>query len=250
MHVQRRPSRRGALPYIGCGCLALLTTCLIVGGIGIVLLLPSLPGFALQAVGFQPQGQTDSVFAEVTQIPPAPLQNPVVPGQVVIELGAYGSEPRPPTFYDYPLAVGSDPTGARVASAAFSEATLMALCRERLSICSPAGNGQIRNTVIDLRPGGAVVYAEVFVPQLATWQNLGAVLRLDASGRRFTFAGVDINGALYAAPPAGMGLDNIGAEIERVGNDVLRQLALNTGDARFELSRAYIDDSTLTLTLE
>lgn len=244
-----RPVRRRALPYLGCGCLALLTTCLVAGGIGLVLLLPALPGLALQAAGFQATGQTDSVFVAATPAPTVIVQNPARPTQVILEFGTYGSEALPPTLYDYSIAVGNDPTGGTVATLTVDEATLMALCVDRLDICEPFGNGQIRNARIDLRPGGAVITADVFVSQLASWQNLGAVLRLDNTGRQLVFAGIDLGGTLYSAPPAGMGLDNIGVEIERTANDILRQLVLNTGDGRYNLSRIQIDDASLLLVL-
>jgi len=58
-----------------------------------------------------------------------------------------------------------------------------------------------RNAQVDLKPGGLVIYGDL---DLGTkWQRVGAVFNLDESGRQFNFVGVDIDGQLMAAPPAG-----------------------------------------------
>lgn len=245
MRVQRPPRRGRTIPLLSCGCLALALAC--AGAVAAaLLLLPALPGLALQAAGFQNRGSTAAVF-EGAAVPPVPaVQNAASPTQIVVELGSYGSETLTTSQYDYTVAVGSDAGGGQLATVTFTEADLMALCLQRTTICG-AGNGQVRGARFDLRPGGAVVYADVLVPQLGAWQNLGAVLRVDGSGRQLQAAGVDVGGVLYAAPPNDLG--SILRDVETAANDVLRQLALNAGGARFTLDQVRLDDSTLTLIL-
>lgn len=245
MRVERQTRRSRTIPLLGCGCLALVMAC-IGTAVAALLLLPALPGLALQTAGFQNQGSTAAVFEGVS-VPPLPeVQNASSPAQVVIELGSYGSETLTTNQYAYTIAVGSDAGGGQLATVTFTESDLVALCMQRTTICG-AGNGQVRGARFDLRPGGAVVYADVLVPQLGVWQNLGAVLRLDSSSRQLVAAGVDIGGVLYTAPPNELG--SILREIETAANDVLRQLALNAGGSRYTLDQVRVDDTTLTLIL-
>jgi len=80
---------------------------------------------------------------------------------------------------------------------------------------------RVRNVWIDLKPGGAVAYAEVNLE--LGWQRVGAVLMLDASGRQFVLAGVEIEGQLYSTPPAGQ-IADLAGQLEREGNRALREL--------------------------
>jgi hypothetical protein len=246
MRVERPPTRRSrTIPLLGCGCLTLAMAC-IATIVGALLLLPALPGLVLQTAGFQSEGSTAAVFAAVTPPPVPAVQNAVSPTQIVVELGSYGSETLDTNQYAYTVAVGSDAGGGQLATVTFTESDLMALCMQRTTLCG-AGNGQVRGARFDLRPGGAVVYADVLVPQLNAWQNLGVVLRVDGSGRQLQAAGVDVGGVLYAAPPNELG--SILRDVETAANDVLRQLALSAGGTRFTLDQARVDDTTLTLIL-
>lgn len=242
MQIQR-PAGRSRLPYVVIGCAVLFGICLIVTIVAAIFLLPRLPELALQIGGFQPEGQTDAVFANVTPIPTIQVENPVTVSQAVIDLGNYGSEPLNPSRYEYSLAVGSV-SGAQLATLTFTETSLMALCAQRTTVCSGTG-GVYRNGRIDLRPQGAVIYADVYVAQLGTWQNLGVVLRLDSTNRQLQVMGVDLNGTLFAAPPTQLG--TIVRDIEQTGNDILRQVALETGGERYTLSEIRIDDTTFTM---
>lgn len=246
MRIERPPRRSRTIPpLLGCGCLALVMVC-VGAAAAALLLLPALPGLALQIAGFQRQGSTAAVFAAVTPPPIPAVQNAASPTQIVIELGSYGSETLAANQYNYTVAVGSDTGGGQLATVSFSEADLLALCVQRSALCG-AGNGQVRGARFDLRPGGAVVYADVLVPQLGAWQHLGIALRVDASGRQLQAAGVDIDGVLYAAPPTELG--SILRDAEAAANEALRQLALNAGGARFTLDQVRVDDSALTLIL-
>ncbi len=242
MRIQR-PAGRSNLPYIGVGCAIVLAICLITTVVGAIFLLPRLPEIMLQIGGFQPEGETDAVFANVTPIPTIQIENPVVPSQAVIDLGNYGSEPLNPSRYDYTLNVGNA-SGGQLASLSFTETSLMALCAQRTTVCSGTG-GVYRNGRIDLRPQGAVIYADVFVSQLGTWQNLGVVMRLDSTNRQLQVVGVDLNGTLFAAPPTELGM--IVTDIEQTGNDILRQVALEANSERYQLSEIRIDDTMLTM---
>lgn len=238
MRIQR-PARRSNLPYIGIGCILVLAICLITTVAGAIFLLPRLPEIMLQIGGFQPEGETDAVFANVTPIPTIQVENPVAVSQAIIDLGNYGSETLNPSRYEYTLAVGG-----QLATLTFTETSLMALCAQRTTVCSGSG-GVYRNGRIDLRPQGAVIYADVYVAQLGSWQNLGVVMRLDSTNRQLQVVGVDLNGTLYAAPPTDLG--SVVKDIEQTGNDILRQLALEADDKRYLLSEIGIDDTTLTL---
>jgi hypothetical protein len=220
---------------------------LVIAAVAFVLLIPSIPNLAAQFVGFTPRGRTDALFEEVSAIPTLELQNPVQPQQFTVDLGQYGQQTLSNDSGLYTLAVGSDETGTQAAVVTFSEAGLQELCRQRSDVCGST-NPRYRNARIDLRPGGAVIYADVTLPELGgIEQAAGVVLRLDGSGQRFEFAGVDIGGTLYDAPPEGFGATV--SDLERIGNDILNQLRLEAGGDQFALSQVSIDDSTLTLIL-
>ena len=87
---------------------------------------------------------------------------------------------------------------------------------------------------------------DVRVPTIGIWQTAGIVLRLRGAAQ-FEVAGVDVNGVLYEAPPDNLG--DIVSEVERIGNDVLRQLTLRAGGGNYTLSEVYIDEDKATLVL-
>lgn len=246
--IQRYPVRpRSSFPVFACGCLSVFIGLLTVAAVATVLLLPSLPNIAAQLIGFTPRGNTDALFQEATPIPTIQLQNPVQPPQFTVDLGQYGQQNLSNDSTLYTLEVGSDQTGTQAAVVSFSEAGLQELCRQRTDVCSPA-NPRYRNARIDLRPGGAVIYADVTIPELGgIEQTAGVVLRLDGSGQQFEFAGVDVGGTLYDVPPESFGATV--SDLERTGNDILNQLWLEAGGEQFVLSQVSIDDTTLTLTL-
>ncbi len=80
---------------------------------------------------------------------------------------------------------------------------------------------RLQNVWFDLQPGGLIVYADVNV--VGDWQRIGAVFNLAADGRQFVFAGVDIKGQLFGAPPAGPIAEVISA-LEAQGNRALHEL--------------------------
>ncbi len=242
-----RVDRRSNWPYIACGCLAIFTGLLLVIGVGALLLIPRLPDLTLQIAGFESRGDTEQVFAGVTPLPTIAVQNAVPVQNASIQLGQYGTQALSPALYDYTLTVGTNPTGGDIAVLTFTESSLMALCQQRTTVCSSNGTAY-RNGRIELRPGGAVIYADVYVPQLASWMNLGAVMQLDSTNRQFAVIGVDVGGTLYEAPPNELG--RIISDIQQTGNDILRQLILEAQGERYNLTEMRIDDSTLTLVMQ
>lgn len=245
MQIQRQRPRPNRTPMIVCGCLAVMGGVGLVLVVAVILLLPLLPGLALQFSGYQPQGNTQQVFANVPPEQPVVVENAVSPTQAVINLGQYGSQELPQTL-NYTLSVGNSANGAPLATVAFTETSLMDQCYQRTDICSNT-NPQYRNARIDLRPGGGVIYAEIFIQQFGIWQPVGVVMRLDASQRQFEIAGVDVNGTLYALPPNGMA-DQI-TEIVTMGNQALQAASLEAGGGRYTLTQVQITDTTLTLVM-
>jgi hypothetical protein len=251
MRIQRYPARRNPLPYvIGCA-LAALFVCGAVGAVAVFFLLPRLPGVAAQVAGFEAQGDTERVFADNALIPtPIPLNNAVQPPQVTVNLGELGTQTLSTDTDAYQVAVGSDPGGQETAVVTFTEQSLMALCYQRPDVCNPP-NAQYRNPRIDLRPGGAVVYAEVSIPTqygVTIDQTAGVVLKLTPDRRQFQFRGIDLNGQLFDVPPDA--LAGTVREFEQRGNALLNQLSLDAGGGRLSLADVRIDDSTLTLIMQ
>jgi hypothetical protein len=84
-----------------------------------------------------------------------------------------------------------------------------------------AQQSRLRNPWIDLRPGGAVIYADVNLE--IGWKRVGAVLMVDGSGRQMQLIGVDIDGRLYSTPPDGQIAELI-QRVESEANRALREL--------------------------
>jgi hypothetical protein len=246
-HIRRPPvRRRSSFSVLACGCLSALVGLLVIAIIAFVVLMPTLPNLAAQLVGFTARGSTEALF-QATPVPTIELQNSVQPPQFTVDLGQYGSQTLSNDSGLYDVQVGSDSSGGQAAVVSFSEAGLQELCRQRSDVCGP-NNPRFRNAQIDLRPGGAVVYADVVIPQLGNVeQRAGAVLRLDASAQRFEFAGVDINGTIYDVPPEQFGETVV--EMERAGNEILDQLRLEASGGQYTLSQVSIDDDQLTVLL-
>ena len=244
---QPQPRRRSSFSIAACGCLTLLISTLVVVFVSAFFLLPRLPNLAAEAVGFRPLGDAGQALPAVTPLPTLPLQNPAAPPTFRVDAGDFGAQ----TFNAQPgqfmVQTGSDPAGAPAAVVTLTEAGIMDLCRQRTDFCG-TGDPRIRNASINLRPGGAVVSADVTLPELGgIRQRVSAVLRLDAGGQRFSLAGIDIGGTLYAAPSNELGATL--AEVERTGNEILRQLALEAGGGRYQLSYISIDHGQLSVVL-
>jgi hypothetical protein len=239
------------MKMLGCGCLGAFGLLLVVGVIAVVVLLPRLPEIAASVIGMRSEGQTNEVFVQATAPPPVALQNPVEPAQVTVNLGSYGGSQTLTTDNPaYDVTVGSDDTGRETAIVSFSEAGLMDICRQQRPECN-GSDPRFQNVRIDLKPGGAIIFADVSVPTgygFDLQQTAGVVLQLDSSGRQFQFTGIDLNGSLYSNPPAE--LASTVQQFEQVGNDVLNQVSINAGGGMLALQRAQIDETTMTLIMQ
>jgi len=248
--VRRRQGNSG-WKLLGCGCLGALGLLIVLAVVGIFFLLPRLPDLAASIVGMTSRGPTDAVFVENQPAPTVELQNTTEPAQVTVNLGSYGGEQTLTTDNPaYDVTVGSDTTGRETAVVTFTEAGLMDVCRQQNDICSGA-DPRFQNARIDLKPGGAIIYADVSVPSgygFDVQQTAGVVLQLDGSGRQFVFSGIDLNGNLYTNPPAE--LASTVQQFEQTGNDVLNQVSINAGGGTLMLQRAQIDEETLSLVMQ
>jgi hypothetical protein len=248
MRIERYRSRRQLPRWAwGCGCGLILAGGLAVVVLVALLVLPSLPGIGLQLAGFESAGTTEQVFANRPAPAPQPqIQNAAPAGGVSVSAGSYGSIDVNAVGVQVETGTGGD--GNPIAVVSLTEAEVNELCRQRTTLCSAGGNGQIRNARIDLRPGGAIVFADFNVPQLGVWQYAGVVLTLDTERVRFNVAGIDMNGTLYRAPPEGLGvyID----QVESTANDVLRQIALQASGETFRPNAIYADNDRITMYLQ
>jgi hypothetical protein len=214
-------------------------------GLSLLLLAPSLvPRVGLSVAGFEEVGNTGSIFSQAQPIPTVQVQNPVQPAQVLVDVGELGTFNVDASSLD--AVVGDSPEGGQVGRVSFNESQLLDLCRQRSVVCAQ-GDGRVRNASIDLRPGGAVVNGDFYVPQLGLWQRAGIVLRLNSTTAQFDVAGVDVNGMLYNVPPGE--LSESVNRIAQVGNEILNDVVVNAGGASLQLREIYADDNLLTLIL-
>jgi hypothetical protein len=250
-HIQRPQQGRGrsVFPAVACGCLGILGTLAVVIVLALLFFRPNLTELVARVAGFAPTGSTEAIFAQATPVPTLVLENAVQPTQVTVYLGEYGTETLGANNNLYDFTIGSGAGGEQMALASFTEQGLLDLCRQRTTLCSenPA-DPRFRNARIDLRPGGAVIYADVTLPELGgISQTAGVVLRLDSTRRQFEFAGVDIGGMLYSVPPQSFG--TMITDVEARGNQLLNQLSIDAAGGQYSLSEVVIDDQTLTLVL-
>lgn len=237
--IQRQPTATGCLILI-----AVLV--LVVFFMGFVLF-PHLPGFALLVAGFEPVGEVDTVFNEApTAIPMTELQNITAPDQIMVDVGSLGMQQfdGSSTAYTVEIGMATDSGAAETMHVTIDEDGLLQLCNQYSDICGTT-NSLVRNARFDLRPGGAVVNAEVFTEQVG-WQAVGIVIQLDETDR-VDVVGVDIGGTLYALPDGQIG--DMAAEIEQRANQALREATVQAGGGSFRLSDIIIDDRVLTLIL-
>lgn len=245
MQIQRPAKRSTNRGVIGCGIgLIGLMGCLIVSGVGLLLFWPVIAGVGLQAVGFAPQGDINTVLEQAAPAPTVVVQNPVSPPQAVVNLGSYGTQTLD-TASTANVVIGSSESGAPVAVVSYTEAQLMALCVQRSPECAN-GNDQFRNTRIDLRPGGAVIYADVNLGGM--WQTVGGVLQFDAASRRLDVAGVELGGLVYSAPPSSE-ITSLISRFETTANDLIQQLSLQAGGAQYRLDTIQFDEAQVMFVL-
>ncbi len=248
MRIDRPQRRRSSLLPLTCGCLATFGILLAIVLVGGVLLLPQI---IASVTGLTPRGDTAEIFAEVTPQPTIVLQNTAEPAQITVDLGRYGGQQtlsnNAPQLYNFTVGTGAG--GQQMATASFTEAGLMDLCRQRSTICSASSTDpRFRNARIDLRPGGAVVYLDVTLPQLGGFAlPAGVVLQWDAPTRRVIVTGVDIAGTLYA--PNQQSFSDLVTTVQNQMNEMVQQVSVSMGGGRYSVAEVSIDDDTLTLVL-
>ena len=246
MRINPVRRRRASWLPLACGCLAavgIVTVIVLVGGF---LLLPQIIG---RITGLTPQGKTEAIFAQVTPEPTVVLQNPTALPQITVDLGSFGQQTLNSDPQLYHFTVGTGANGQPTTTANFTEAGLMQLCYQRSTVCGPnSTDPRFRNARIDLRPGGAIIYADVTTPQTG---NLvfpaGVVVRWDEPSRKVVFTGVDMAGQLYTTPPQNLA-DTI-SSVEQQMNDLIQQAAVEVGGGHYTVSDVIITDTTATLIL-
>ncbi|MFN8379869.1 MAG: hypothetical protein U0452_14490 [Anaerolineae bacterium] len=239
-------ARRNGGCACGCGCLSLLALAVAVTLAGVLFTWPRLPNLAAQAVGFQERGAVAQVFEAITPVPAPVLANLAPAGPVTFTVPSMGSGTLTGTE-GVALQIGSDPLGGAAAGQiTLTENDLVALCARYADVC--LSDPRFQNPRVDLRRGGAVVTADVTLPELGgITQSVGIVVSVDSTGRELRVQGIDLGGTLYAVPNNDIG--NLVRNAEAQLNSVLAQLVVDTSAGRLALDRITMDDSTLTVTL-
>jgi hypothetical protein len=260
--------RRWIIP--GCALLAIIV-------VGVVVI--SAPAaLALRLVGFRFEGKTDDQWDQQATAPlpsiqwpnepaptPAPTATPAADSPSDGALPAPiapppagpppGPEPlsavvvdiwflsEPGTFYAREIHAdrlerGQTQDGRVAYYVEFSEEGLNAYLRRWFAAYVEHAN-RVRNAWVDLKPGGAVAYADVNLE--VGWQRIGAILMLDASGRQLILAGVDVDGRFYSTPPGGR-IAELAAELESVSNRALRELTFVDPAGRLTIQQISISE--------
>ncbi|MFW5692182.1 MAG: hypothetical protein ACOCX3_02400 [Chloroflexota bacterium] len=249
MRIQRY--RRSQGPGIGCGCLLLVSFGL-VGLFGLLYATGLLVPIILAVTSVERVGSTDTIFTDTPTQPPVVVQNPVSPPrQVQLDLGSYGRQTVTLDTRNYTVVTGATNTGAPLATTTFTEDALLEICAERTDICRNT-DSRLRNVSFDARPGGIIIYADANTS--AFWQRVGIVLQVDpVTQSTFRVVGVDVDGTTYNPDTLPFGLAaTVGPllrDIEREGNEILRNLVVQAGGNRYQLRAISIDDTTVTLVL-
>jgi hypothetical protein len=247
MKINRlQPQKRINTLALACGCLGgMVVIGFALVAVVLLLIVPTaVQDTALQSAGFEPLGDTDEVFNSTSQPPPQlETVEEAAPPEVVIQAGSYGEQTIDNTG-TYDVQVGTI-NGQSAMQMTFNEQDLLNLCQQYSESCTATGE-RIRNVHFDLRPGGMVVYGDVYIAQVSLWQTVGVVMRFTADNR-LAVNGVDINGQLYAAPPNEIG--GTITEIETIANDVLQQLTVQAGMETYALQSIYSDDNVLMFTM-
>lgn len=237
---------------MGCGC-TLVGVIVVLAGCLALVATGTLTQIVLQAVGAQRIGETDALFAEASPAPTLEVADRAAPARAVIDLGSYGQQVIDASTTGTQITTGTDSTGLPVATATLTEAGLLQLCNQRSRLCAE-GEGGVRRVSFDLRPGGAVVYAEIAVGPL--WQRVGLVTRIATNGT-VDVIGVDIDGTTYdpsALPPIlpadlRASITDAIAEVERAGSEIVRLAVLSVGDASYRLREVTVTETALTVVM-
>jgi hypothetical protein len=224
----------------GCGCLFISGGVVLTAILAVLVASGAITPLLFGILGVERVGSTESLFTDATSAPATAIVSGRTSNSVHLNLGSYGVE------RINGVAVNTD---GNHAATRLNESTLLSLCAQRTAVCR-GGNAQLRNVAIDLRNGGAVIYADAFTG--VNWQRVGIVLQLD-SATSFSVAGVDVGGVTYNANTLPFGLsDSVGdlvRDVEREGNAILRQLSAHIGGDSYRLQSITTDDNTLIISL-
>lgn len=258
MRIQRAGPRRQQRLQIGCGCgilagFAVIFTCAGLYAFG--LLTPIILGLA----GVERVGTTEELLEVAEPVTTVAVSNPQPQLRAVFDLGSYGEQVINTDTLSYTVTTGSVADEApadvapNIATAAFSEAGLLDICRQRSPVCR-GEDSRFRNVRFDLRPGGAVIFVEVDAGVF--WQRIGVVMRL-TSDQTFEVIGADIDGSTYnvgSLPPfipadTRATINDAITDVDRIGNQVLQDLVVSTGGDVYRLNAISITDDQLILNL-
>jgi len=245
--TQRLPNRRrrnGCVPILIIALLSLV----IVAIVAAVIFVALLPQIGARIVGLEPAGQTERLFIE-TRAPAAPQVADVLPQARSVANQAqvnFGVSSFTLDTNAVPVQVGMSAAGVDTAIVSLTEEELNTLCRQRTTLCT-TGDGQIRGASIDLRTGGAVVYAEFHIPQTGLWQRAGVVVTINEQRNTLTVAGVDIDGTLYTIPEDGIATTLYSLMIE--ANRLIQETVVTVGGQNYRIREFYADASRLTVIL-
>jgi hypothetical protein len=257
MEVQRvksvRQSGRGGM-FSCLGCIVVVAGCGLVTALaavaGLVIFRDQLVGVGMQAAGFESEGRTDAIFSESAAAMPAipDFVEPIAPQTFTVGAAGIGQE-TVTNNQGATLVVGNSAEG-QVATVTTSERQLLDLCEQWSTLCSEQGITEsgvtVRNASVDLRPGGAILRADIRSDALPTQQRVGLVMQVE--GTRVVVRGVDLNGFLYSSPPPELATLVVQAENEV--NNAIQRLTVNALGASYTLDRIAIDEESLTVVLK
>lgn len=247
-----RSRRRGGFP-LGCGCGALLAI-VMVTGCGVLYATGTLSTLVLQLFGAERVGDTDSLFAAESPEPVPVITEVSVPNIAVVDLGELGRETINLDSTNQQVVLGNSDDGLAAARATFTESGLLALCRQRSTVCEASGADGYRNVRFDLRPGGGVVFLDVQVGPI--WQRVGLVMQVARDGT-MQIVGIDIDGTTYnpdALPvflpgDVRMSVSQLVMDVEDAANDLLRGALLDMGGQVYRVREVYTSDTALTVVM-
>ncbi len=250
---------------VGCAAIVVLLA-------GIVLVVTP-AAIALRLAGFRTEGRTEDLLDEQAWAVPPTIEWAVQPDTSDWDVSAGDSEPVAVASPDGSLASGAGSLDRVVVDAWFlSQPTAISVgevpgrVERGLSTDNDlayylefdesgintylttwfgeywAQERRVRNIYLDLKPGGAVLYADVDLE--LGWQRVGAVLMLDVSGRQLILAGVDIGGRLYSTPPDGQ-IASLAAQLEYESNRALRELAFVDPAGRLTIQRISLGEDSI-----
>ncbi len=242
--LPNRQRRNGCVPILIIALLSLV----IVGVVAAVIFVALLPQIGARIVGLEPVGPTERLFLE-TRAPAAPPIADVLPQARTVANQAQVNAGVSSFTLDtnaLPVQVGMSADGVDTAVVSLTEGELNTLCRQHTTLCT-TGDGQIRNASIDLRTGGAVIYAEFRIPQTGLWQRAGVVVTIAPQRNALTVAGVDIDGTLYTIPEDGIATTLYSLTLE--ANRLIQDAIVTVGGQNYRIRELYADASRLTAIL-